>query len=138
MRLDIDGPKVRYQDRPADFTLKVVNTGEVGITNVTLPAIACRRSCRSRMPPPADASLAATSRGCGRSRPREERVLSLSTLCTKQAQMALQTATASGDGGVRAEAQRDIQILGIPALRTEIAVCPDRSKSAETHPISSR
>jgi uncharacterized repeat protein (TIGR01451 family) len=124
VRLDIDGPKVRYQDRPADFTLRVVNTGEVALTNVVV---------RDRLPPELsfkDASAGGRIVGSdvqwdiGNLGPREERVLNLSTLCRKQAQLALQTATATADTGVRAEAQRDIQILGIPALRTEMRGLP--------------
>lgn len=119
-RLDIDGPKTRYQDRPADFTLKIVNTGEVPLTNLVV---------RDRLPPELG-FVSASGDGkivggdvewnVGTLGPREERTLNLSTRCQKLALAAVQQATLTADSGIRVEAQKGLEILGIPALRVEM------------------
>jgi uncharacterized repeat protein (TIGR01451 family) len=122
-RLEIDGPKVRYQDRPADFTLRVVNTGDAALTNVVL---------RDRLPP--ELGFVGASAGgrvvgadvqwdIGTLAPREERLLTLSTRCLKQA-LVRQVASLVADSGLSVEAQKDIDIIGIPALRTEMRGLP--------------
>ncbi len=121
--LSIDGPQRRYQDRPAEFTLRVLNTGDVALTNVVV---------RNRLPPEL-AFIAAGQGGTlsggdvvwnvGNLGPREERVLNLSTRCVKLTPAnapTVQLASVSADGGFRVEAQKVLEILGAPALKTEM------------------
>lgn len=131
MNLTIEGPAKRYKDRPADFTLRVVNTGAVPLTGVVV---------RDRLPP----ELAFVSAGqgggvvggeilwnVGTLPAGGERVLSLTVRAIGLSPAAVQQATAIADGGIRSEAQKAIEILGLAALDVKMGDTIDPIKVGE-------
>ena len=128
MSLSIDGPKTRYLGRPADWTIKVGNPSDVPVTNLVV---------RDKLPREL-AFVSATQGGkqiadevvwnIGNLNPREERTLQVSTRGQTLAKAAVLAVSATADPGLRKDAQAVLEILGLPALRTEMV---DRGDPAE-------
>ncbi len=120
MTLAIDGPKTKYVGRPAEWTLRLANSGDVPLNNVVV---------RDRLPPEL-VFVSATQQGqlagdevvwnVGTLQPREQRQLQVTTRCQNLARSAVQQALATADPGLRVDAQASLEILGIPALRLEL------------------
>jgi uncharacterized repeat protein (TIGR01451 family) len=118
--LDIKGPKVRYVNRPAEWTIEAANTGEVAIPHVVL-----------RTELPTELAVVSASDGAqsaergvvwnlGTMQPKEQRAVKLVTNPTRLAERAAPVATVSGGAGVQAQARAELEIRGLPALATQI------------------
>jgi len=120
MSLKVEGPTKRYKDRQADFVIKVANPGDAPLTNVIV---------RSRLPAELG-FVAASDRGqflggevvwnLGNVGAREERTLTVSTRAQTITKGAVQTVSASADGGVRQDAKAVIEVFGLPTIQTRL------------------
>src|ERR1700731_764130 len=108
--------------------MKVRNPSDVAMTNLVV---------RDKLPPEL-AFTGATQGGTqvagevvwniGNLNPREERTLQVSTRSQNLAKTATHNVTATADPGLRKDAQAVLEILGLPALKTEMV---DRGDPAE-------
>ena len=121
MSMSVDGPQSRYQGRPAEFTVRVKNPSiDIPLTNVMV---------RNRLPQ--ELSFVTASQGgqlmgtevvwnLGTLRPGEEKVLLLTTRTQQVTPTTVQQFVATADPGLNVQAQKEIQILGLPAFRLEM------------------
>jgi uncharacterized repeat protein (TIGR01451 family) len=120
MSLQIDGPKTRYKDRPADWAIRVGNPSDTPLNNVVV---------RDKLP--AELAFVGASDGgrfeggevvwnLGALRPREEKVLQLTARGIALSKAAVQTVTVTADPGIRKDAQAALEIFGAPALSTRL------------------
>jgi uncharacterized repeat protein (TIGR01451 family) len=121
MTLSVDGPKMRYEGRPADFSFRVGNSGQVPLSNVVV---------RSRLP----AELGYVSAGpnaqlqdnevvwtVGTLNAGEQKTLQLTTTCKRIAPNVELAGLATADPGVRAETKTTLEIRALPAgLKTSL------------------
>lgn len=120
MSLNLSGPKVRYVDRPAEWTVQAVNTGQVPLTDVVL---------RTALPAEL-AFVQATDNGqwiqnavvwnLGTLQPKETREVKVTTHPLRLAAKAIPIATATAAPGVQTEARAELEIRGIPALAAQV------------------
>jgi uncharacterized repeat protein (TIGR01451 family) len=121
LALTVTGPRSKYVDRPADWEIRVTNTGEVPLTNLVI---------HDKLPPELKFSSAGDdglllSSGevewkVGTLQPQEAKVVKLTTNCVKMAKEAVNVAVATADAGVRQEARASVEIVGIPAYRLQV------------------
>ncbi len=120
MSLSIDGPRTRYVGRPAEFSIRVTNAGDVPVTNIVV---------RDRLP--AELSFISAGQGgqlagndvvwsVGIMQPKEQKVLKLTANCQKLTPAAVQQASASGDPNARADASAALEIFGMPAFEFKV------------------
>ncbi len=120
MSLDIKGPKVRYVGRPAEWTIRANNTGDVPISNVVL-----------KTELPAELAFIEASDGgqvapnavvwdLGTLQPNDHRAVKLVTNPVRLAPLVAPVATVSGVPGVQAQARAELEIRGLPAFSTRI------------------
>lgn len=119
--LVIDGKARCYVGDNSDWVIRVRNPSDAPLTNVMV---------RDRLPAELQ-FVAATQQGqfqngeviwnLGALQGREERVLQLTARCLNITKQALQTISASADGGVRKDEQKAIEIFGLPALKVEMS-----------------
>lgn len=121
MSMSVDGPQSRYQGRPAEFTVRVFNSStDVPLTNVMV---------RNRLP--AELAFVTAGQGgqlmgsevvwnIGTLKPQEQKLLYLTTRTQQVTPTVIQQFVATADPGVTVQAQKDLQILGIPAFRLEL------------------
>jgi len=116
LTLAIEGPKTRFVGDQAGFVIRVANTGETPGNNVVV---------RDQLPP--ELSFVSADQGgrfagnevvwsIGALQPREQKLLTLTTKCEKITAAAVQQANATGDAGLRADAQAALEIQGRPGL----------------------
>jgi uncharacterized repeat protein (TIGR01451 family) len=120
LTVSIFGPKRRYIGGTAEWDLRVTNGGDAPLTNVIV---------RDRLPP--ELRFQSATQGgqpgtgevlwrLGTLQPREQRILQVTTVAEKLTPAAVQTAEASADPGLRAQAQASLEIVGVPALRLDV------------------
>jgi uncharacterized repeat protein (TIGR01451 family) len=120
LAIDKTGPAKRYQNRPAEWNIRVLNPGEVALNNVVV---------RDQLAPELT-FVSATEGGTfsngeviwkiGTLEPRGQRVLQVTTRCDRMTPRALNVAVATADPGIRVQAEAAIEILGLPAFRLEV------------------
>jgi uncharacterized repeat protein (TIGR01451 family) len=120
LTLTLFGPKKRHVGSSAEWDLRVTNAGDAPLTNVIV---------RDRVPP--ELRFQSATQGgqpgdgevlwrLGTLQPREQRILQVTTLAAKLTPAAVQTAEATADPGLRAQAQASLEIVGVPALSLEV------------------
>jgi uncharacterized repeat protein (TIGR01451 family) len=120
LTLDIDGPKTRYKTRPADFTLKVANAGDTPLPNVIVRAQLPGELAFQSADQGGKLSGNTVEWSLGPMQARDQRVLKLSTMCQMIAASVTVQAEASTEGGIRAPAQSQLEILGAPGLNLKV------------------
>jgi hypothetical protein len=118
--LNLSGPRWRYAERPAVWTLQVANDGEVPLADVVV---------RDQLPPELGFS-SATDGGqlengtvvwrVGKLEPRERREMKLTTQCLTLTGRALNVAVASSEAGLQARSEAAIEVRGLPAFRMDV------------------
>ena len=119
MSLSIEGPKVRYKTRPADWFIKVGNPSDALMTNVVVKDKLPRELQFVNAGQGGQLTAGEVVWNLGNLNPREERTLQLSTVGQELTEAAVQNVTATADPGLRKDAQAALKIFGLPALRTE-------------------
>ncbi|HXG11910.1 MAG TPA: DUF11 domain-containing protein [Gemmataceae bacterium] len=120
LSLKLTGPAVRYVDQSADWDIQVANAGEVPLTGVVV---------RDLLPP--ELAFEGASAGgrlegeqvvwsVGELRPREQKLLQLTTRCTRLAPAAVNRAEATAEPGPSAHDEAAIEIRGLPAFRLKV------------------
>jgi uncharacterized repeat protein (TIGR01451 family) len=120
LAITLNGPKVRYVSKTADWDIQVSNPGEVPLTNVVvrdqLPAdLAFVRATEG-----GQASESQVVWNIGALQPREQKLLKVTTNCLRITEKALNVAVASADPGLQAQAEAAVEIRGLPAFRMEV------------------
>ncbi len=116
----IEGPQKRFAGRPGEWKIRVANEGEVALTNVTV---------RDRLPPELEFDSASDNGAqvlgevtwnLGTMEPRSERVLIVKAKATKPTAAAVQIVAATADPGIRQEAKKALEIVGLGAMGTNL------------------
>jgi uncharacterized repeat protein (TIGR01451 family) len=118
--LQIKGPPRRFVGRPADWDIRVVNTGEAALTNVVL---------RHRLPP--ELGFASATEGgqlvqgqvewrLGTLAPRQEKTVRVTTTSNQITPAAISVAVVTADAGLIKEEKASLEILGTPAYRFQV------------------
>lgn len=120
LHVELKGPANRYQNRPADWMLHVVNEGEIVLANVVV---------RDLLPPEL-AFVAASDGGrlinnevvwpAGTLAPGEGHDFTVKTTCARLTPRALNMVVATADPGLKTQAEAAVEINGLPALRLEV------------------
>lgn len=114
------GPAMRYVDRPAVFDIRVVNQGDVPVSNVVV---------RDLLPPElafASASDGGQSAGnqvvwtLGTLPAREQKAIQLTARCLTITPRTVNIATATADPGLQVSAEAALEIRGAPAFKLEV------------------
>jgi uncharacterized repeat protein (TIGR01451 family) len=121
VQVQLQGPKTRFLNREADWTITVNNAGEMPLANVVV---------RDQLPP----ELAFVSAGqggqlvrnevvwnLGTLQPGEQKAVQVKTNAVKMTPKALHVAVATADPGLKAQAESAIEINGLPAFRMEVS-----------------
>jgi uncharacterized repeat protein (TIGR01451 family) len=116
----IEGPQKRVAGRPGEWKIRVANEGDVALTNVTvrdrLPAELEFDSASDNGAP----VLGEVTWNLGTMAPRSQRVLVIKAKATKPAASAVQIVAATADPGLRQEAQKGLEIVGLGAMGTNL------------------
>jgi uncharacterized repeat protein (TIGR01451 family) len=118
--LQIKGPPRRFVGRPADWDIRIVNTGEAALTNVVL---------RHRLPP--EMGFASATEGgqlvqgqvewrLGTLAPRQEKTVRVTTTSNQITPAAISVAVVTADAGLIKEEKASLEILGTPAYRFQV------------------
>jgi uncharacterized repeat protein (TIGR01451 family) len=117
--VNINGPSRKYSDRSVEWNITVKNEGDAPLDNVVL---------RDRLPPEltyegsvpvGTATSGEVSWSLGSLAPGAARIIQVTTRTAKTPGKALHVVSATADPNQKAEAQRQLDILGIAALRLE-------------------
>ncbi len=120
LSLNVEGPGKRFAGRPGEWQIRVVNDGDVPLTNVIL---------RDRLPPELEFERASDNGqpvlgevtwNLGTLEPRGQRVVTLTAKATRPVPVATQVVSATADPGLKQEAQKGIEIAGLGALATNL------------------
>jgi uncharacterized repeat protein (TIGR01451 family) len=119
--LQIKGPPRRFVGRPADWDIRVVNTGEAALTNVVI---------RDHLPVELG-FVSATEGGqvvqgdvewkIGTLAPKQEKVVRVTTNSKQITPAAISVAVVTADAGLTKEERASLEILGTPAYRFQVA-----------------
>lgn len=120
MSLDIKGPKIRYVDRPAEWTILATNTGEMAVSNVVLKADLPPELALVGASDGAQAVANGVAWNLGTLQPKDQREVKVMTNPVRMAARVTPTATVSATPNLVARAQAELEIRGLPALSTRI------------------
>ena len=121
----IEGPQKRVAGRPGEWKIRVVNEGEVPLTNVML---------RDRLPPELEFDSASDNGqpvqgevtwSLGTLAPRTQRVVVLKAKATRPVPQAVQIIAATADPGLSQQTQKALEIIGLGALGTNLVDLED-------------
>jgi uncharacterized repeat protein (TIGR01451 family) len=125
LKITKTGPTARYVDRPATWDIRVINPGEVALTNVVV---------RDQLP--ADLGFVSATEGgqfkqnqvvwnIGTLQPQEQKLVQVTTNCLRITEKAVNVAIATADPGLQVQAEANVEIRGLPAFRLEVIDKPD-------------
>lgn len=120
MTLAIEGPRTKYVGRPAEFTVRVTNAGDVPLANVVVRVTLPPELPYVGSTPPGQQAGAEIIWNLGALAPKEPKVIALSTNPVRPAANAVVQAVATADPNLTQTAQAAVEILGVPALRLEM------------------
>jgi uncharacterized repeat protein (TIGR01451 family) len=120
LKIDMSGPTLRIQNRPAAFTIRVSNTGDVPLDNLIV---------RDQLPP--ELTFVSAGQGgtpvngevvwqLGTIKPSEQKSLDLTAQCVKPTPRSLNVAVATATPGLTVQTESAIEIDGLPALRLDV------------------
>jgi uncharacterized repeat protein (TIGR01451 family) len=123
--INLSGPRRKFVGKTAEWEIRVTNTGDVPLTNLTV---------RDRLPPELT-FVSATEGGqlvggevewrIADLAPRGEKVLGLTTRADRIAREAVNVAVVTAASGLSAESRAALEILGIPAYRLQVTANGD-------------
>jgi uncharacterized repeat protein (TIGR01451 family) len=116
LNVTMTGPRLRYVERPALFTIQVVNPTEVPLTNVMV-----------RDPLPPELGFTSASEGgifrdgevgwnLGTLSPFDKKVVEVTTKCLKMSPRVVNIATVTADPAVKMQAEAALEIKGMAAF----------------------
>jgi uncharacterized repeat protein (TIGR01451 family) len=120
LAVEVLGPKTRYVGLPAEWEIKVTNTGDTPVGNVVL---------RNRLP--AELRYQSSSLGgqmtgtevqwtLGTLQPREHKSVALVAHCEQRSAAATQQIVVNADPGLNVTEQAKVEIVGVPAFRIKV------------------
>jgi uncharacterized repeat protein (TIGR01451 family) len=119
LKVSLVGPPAKHADRPIEWNIRVTNPGDVPLTNLVL-----------RDPLPPELSFVGATKGgiaqagevvwnLGTLPAHAEQIVQVTTRTARTPGKAVHKVTAAADAGVTDEDRKELQILGVPALRLE-------------------
>lgn len=125
LSLENRGPAWCYAGRPATWTIKVRNSGEVPLAGVVVryalpPELAFRSATENGLLQGSEVVWNVGSLPAG-----AERNVAVTAVCQSLTEKTTARATAVAESGVRAEAPADVQVRGVAALRMRVVDTED-------------
>jgi uncharacterized repeat protein (TIGR01451 family) len=125
LKVSIDGPKSRYAERPAEWTIHVANTSKMPLANVQLRDVL-----------PAEVSFKQADNGgtfadrqvvwnLGTLQPGQEVQVKLATLCEQPVAHTVNKVIASVDRQLTFEESSPLEVLGVPSFGLKVVDLKD-------------